>query len=274
MDRRPLGIFDSGVGGLSILKAVRESLPEERLLYFADQAHVPYGVRSLKEIRSFSEAITRFLIEEQAKMIIIACNTASGAALKHIRTTFPTEPIIGLEPAITPAARQTKTGKIAVLATKATLKSEIYLATRKLLSGQTEIFEAILEGIVEEIEAGRIDSDRVDSILRKYLLPLLEKGVDTFVLGCTHYPFVMKQMSKITGPEVNIIDPAAQVADHIARTLGERNLLAPKQGQTELCFYSTKDPLQLVQTARSLTGLEGQPIKVCWDRNRIQKSSC
>jgi len=273
MDKRPIGIFDSGVGGLSILKAVQKRLPQERLVYFADQAHVPYGIRPLEEIRHFSEAITRFLFEEHVKMVVVACNTASGAALHYIRDRFPHEPIIGLEPAITPAARVTVTSKIAVLATKATLQGELYLETRRQLASKLTVHEATLEGIVEEIEAGRIDSDLVQSILMQYIPPLVEKGVDTYVLGCTHYPFVCNQIREIAGPDINIIDPADRVAEHIARTLEKRKLLAPPQQPGAPIFYSTKEPDKLVEISKLLTGLEGKPVHAFWETGRIQATS-
>ncbi len=272
MDLRPLGVFDSGVGGLTILKSIQTMLPHEHLLYFADQAHIPYGPRSMEEIRGFSEEITRFLLDEGAKMIVVACNTASGYALQHLRDRFPGTPIVGLEPAIAPAARITRSGKIAVLATEATLQGRLYLSTRDRLSGQVRVFEATLKGIVEEIEGDRITGERTRKVLRDTIQPLIDEGVDTFVLGCTHYPFLTSQIRGITGPNVHIIDPADQVAAHIARTLKVKDLKASRRNQILPVFYSTRSALQLVRMAENLADLKGDPCQVSWKEGRLNKS--
>ncbi len=272
MDMRPLGIFDSGVGGLTILKAIQSSLPYEHLLFFADQAHVPYGPRTMQEIRSFSLEITRFLLNEGAKMIVVACNTASGYALQYLRDRFPGTPIIGLEPAIAPAVRITRSGRIAVLATEATLKGRLYLSTRDRFCDQVTIFEATLEGIVEEIEADRITGERTQMILKDTIAPLIDKRVDSIVLGCTHYPFLTTQIREIAGPDVNIIDPSDQIAAYIARTLNRKDLAASRPSQTIPVLFSTRDAQELARIAESLAGLSGNPSQVTWKEGQLSKS--
>lgn len=271
MDTRPIGIFDSGVGGFSILNAIQAQLPQEKLLYLADQAHVPYGSRPINQIRRFSKAISHFLLEQDSKMIVIACNTASGAALQYLRKQFRSTPIIGLEPAIASAARITKTGRIAVLATSTTLNAKLYRSTRHLFAVNTRIHEVTLKGIVEEIEADRIGGKIVDAILQKHIPPIVEKGVDTIVLGCTHYPFVQEKIQEIAGSHVQIINPANQVAAHIARTLEEKNLLAPGDVESPLpVLYSTGDADHLAGMAKSLAGFSGRPIQLTWRKDRLE----
>ena len=271
MDTRPIGIFDSGVGGFSILNAIQAQLPQEKLLYLADQEHVPYGSRSTAQIRRFSRAISHFLLEQDSKMIVIACNTASGSALKYLRKQFRSTPIIGLEPAIASAARITKTGRIAVLATSATLNAKLYRSTRHLFAANTRIHEITLKGIVEEIEADRLDGENVKAILQKHIPPIVEKGVDTIVLGCTHYPFVQEKIQEIAGSHVQLINPADQVAAHIARTLEEKKLLAPGDMEKNLpILYSTGDADQLASMAMSLAGLSGKPIQLRWRKDRLE----
>lgn len=225
--QNPIGIFDSGVGGLSVLNELRRLLPQENLLYVADQAHVPYGSRPLDEIRRFSEAITHFLLAHEAKLIVIACNTASAAALTYLRKTFPAVPFVGMEPAVKPAARQTQSGRVGVLATATTFASERYADLMARFAREVVVWEDPCRGLVDLIESGEVDTPVTMALLQDVLDPMLTSGVDTLVLGCTHYPFVIPLLRQISGPEVMIIDPAPAIARQVERVLQQHENLAP-----------------------------------------------
>jgi len=220
-----VGIFDSGVGGLSILAAIKKELTTEQIIYFADQAHVPYGERPLKEVKNLSSKITQFLISEGAKIIVVACNTASAAALRDLRSQFPDIPFIGMEPAVKPASEYTKTGLIAVLATPATFQGKLYASLIEKYANNITVLQDTCPGLVKQIEKGELNSQITRTILQNALTPMLERGADTVVLGCTHYPFVIPVIRKITGPQVNIIDPSNAIARQTKNILRERNLL-------------------------------------------------
>jgi glutamate racemase len=215
----PLGIFDSGVGGLSVLRAIRQELPAEAVLYFADQGHVPYGPRSLGEVRAFSEGITRFLLGLGSKLIVVACNTASAAALHYLRQTFPDVPFVGMEPAVKPAAEHTQTGVVGVLATPATFQGALYASVVERFANGVTLLQDTCPGLVAQIEVGNLDAPETRTILENALLPMLAKGIDTVVLGCTHYPFVIPLIQKIAGAKVRVIDPAPAVARQVGRLL-------------------------------------------------------
>ncbi len=221
----PLGVFDSGVGGLSVLKAIRQELPAESIIYLADQAHVPYGARPLEEVRKFSNSIVRFLIGQGCKIIIVACNTASAAALHCLREDFPGLPFVGMEPAVKPAAERTKTGVVGVLATPATFQGALYTSVVERFANGVQLLQDTCPGLVQQIEDGQLTHLVTEMILRQALGPMLEQGIDTIVLGCTHYPFVIPLIQEITGPNVRVIDPAPAVARQTRRLLTEQNLL-------------------------------------------------
>lgn len=231
----PIGIFDSGVGGLSVLRAIRAQLPNENLLYFADQGHVPYGPRSLEEVRQFSEAITHYLLEHGAKLIVVACNTASAAALHHLRETFPQVPFVGMEPAVKPAAEQTHSGIVGVLATPATFQGELYASVVERFASGVTVLQNTCSGLVEEIERGAVGGEKAHEILETALRPMLGRGLDTVVLGCTHYPFAIPQIEAICGDAVRVIDPAPAVARQVERRLDALHLLKPQaEGDVQL----------------------------------------
>jgi glutamate racemase len=219
-----IGIFDSGVGGLSVLRAIRKELPAEQVVYFADQAHVPYGSRTMAEVRRFSESISRFLIDQDCKIIVVACNTASAAALHSLRRTFPGLPFVGMEPAVKPAAETTKTGIVGVLATPATFQGALYASVVERFASGVEIMQSTCPGLVEQIETGKLDSPEIRMILQPALQPMLERGIDTIVLGCTHYPFVIPSIQEITGASVRVIDPAPAIARQVRRILNQTEL--------------------------------------------------
>ncbi len=222
-DFAPIGIFDSGVGGLSVWREIARQLPHEDTLYFADQIHIPYGPRTLQEIRSFSEAITRFLLERGCKLIVVACNTASAAALKHLRGTFPDVPFVGMEPAVKPAAQTTRTGVVGVLATPATFQGELFASVVERFANGVQLINQVCPGLVEQIEAGHLHTPATLEMLDRFLVPLRAANADTIVLGCTHYPFVIDALRQLA-PEVNVIDPAPAIARQVDRVLTERGL--------------------------------------------------
>ncbi|MGD8457781.1 MAG: glutamate racemase [Anaerolineales bacterium] len=220
----PIAVFDSGVGGLSVLRAIREQFPGEDILFLADQAHVPYGSRSLAEVRAFSEAIARYFLAQNAKLIVVACNTASAAALHHLREVFPRIPFVGMEPAVKPAAEGTHSGIVGVLATPATFQGELYNSVVERFANGVSLLQDTCVGLVEQIEAGDLDGADTRRILDKALSPMLAGGIDTVVLGCTHYPFVIPLIQEITGPDVRVIDPAPAVARQVGRLLDQFDL--------------------------------------------------
>ncbi len=176
-------------------------MPEETVIYFGDQGHIPYGPRPMEQIRNFSEAITKFLLEQDAKIIVVACNTASAAALKYLREKFPDVPFVGMEPAVKPAAEQTHTGRVGVLATPATFQGALYASVVERFANGVELLQDACPGLVQEIEQGNLEGRETRQILEGALVPMLEKNIDTVVLGCTHYPFVIPAHSADRGRE-------------------------------------------------------------------------
>src|SRR3972149_3795647 len=195
--KRPIGVFDSGMGGLSVWREIARQLPHEDTIYFADQTHIPYGPRPLAQIRQFSEAITRFLLDRSCKAIVVACNPASAAALKSLRETFPHIPFVGMEPALKPAAQATQTRVVGVLATPATFQGQLFASVVERFANGVQLINQVCPGLVEQIEAGQLDTPGTDSMLRGFLKPVVEANADTIVLACTHYPFVIETIRRI-----------------------------------------------------------------------------
>jgi len=260
----PIGIFDSGVGGISVLRAIREQMPEENVLYFGDQGHIPYGPRAMEQIRNFSEAITNFLLEHDAKIIVVACNTASAAALKYLRERFPDVPFVGMEPAVKPAAEQTQTGKVGVLATPATFQGALYASVVDRFANGVELLQNTCNGLVQQIEQGNLNGGETRKILEEALWPMMERNIDTVVLGCTHYPFVIPLIQRIVGENVRVIDPAPSVAKQVRRLLeaGMGKSLSSMRGK--VTFYTSRDPASLKSMLPILLGEDGQVEKVEW----------
>jgi glutamate racemase len=256
-------VFDSGLGGLSILREIRRQLPAEDVLYVADQAHVPYGPRPLGEVRRFSEGITRFLLEQQARLIVVACNTASAAALKHLRATFPGVPFVGMEPAVKPAAQSTQTRAVGVLATPATFQGELFASVVERFAAGVRVFEQTIPGLVERIEAGELDRPATRELLQRAVGPLLERGIDTLVLACTHYPFVIPLLTEIAGPGVQIIDPSPAIARQAARLSAASASGADRSG--DVAFFTTGDPELFSRMSEALIGLKGEVRQARWD---------
>lgn len=266
-----IGIFDSGVGGLSVLRAVQELLPGEDLTYIADQAHVPYGSRSLHEVRAFCEDITRYLLGEGARLIVVACNTASAAALYHLRQVFPEIPFVGMEPAVKPAAERTQSGVVGVLATPATFQGELYASVVERFANGVTVLQDTCPGLVMAIDSGEQDTPRVHTILEASLKPMLERGIDTIVLGCTHYPFVIPTIEQIAGPEVRVIDPSPAIARQVMRLLELQDLPAGEEKRGQARFLTTGDPSQLAMLLPRLIGVEGEVSQLEWDERRLRE---
>ena len=265
----PIGIFDSGVGGLSVLRSVRELLPNEDLIYLADQAHVPYGSRSLAEVRKFSVGITRYLLEQNTKLVVVACNTASAAALHHLRDVFPPVPFVGMEPAVKPAAETTRSGVVGVLATPATFQGELYASVIERFAAGVKVLQDTCPGLVMEIDRGNLDTPGVYAILEEALKPMLVEKIDTVVLGCSHFPFVIPAIETIVGPQVRVIDPSPAIARQVQRLLEANDLLsaAPDQGQMQ--YFTTGVPVQLKGLLPQLTSNQGEVKTLVWDQGEL-----
>ncbi|HIE38529.1 MAG TPA: glutamate racemase [Anaerolineae bacterium] len=263
-----IGVFDSGVGGLSVWREIARRLPHHNTLYVADQAHVPYGPRPLEEVRGFAEGIARFLLEEGARVIVVACNTASAAAIHHLRATFPQVPFVGMEPAVKPAALNTRTGKVGVIATPATFQGELFASLLERFAAGVKVLTQVCPGLVEAVEAGALDTPETERLLRACLEPLLVAGIDELVLGCTHYPFLRPAIERVVGPTVEIIDPAPAVARQVERVLA-------RHGGTELrstprhTFCTSGDPTAFTATIKRLLGTSVQVGPLSWRGGRL-----
>lgn len=266
----PIAVFDSGVGGLSVLRHLRALLPAEDFIYFADQAHVPYGPRPASQIQAYSQSITHFFLEQGAKCIVVACNTATAAALDRLRATFPQIPFVGMEPAVKPGAAATRTGNVGVLATAGTFESQRYASLMARFASDVTLFEDPCMGLVSLIEAGRLDDEDTRALLESCIRPMLQAGVDTIVLGCTHYPFVLPLIRTVVGPDVRIIDPAPAVARQTHRVLKNRTLLKPGAGQGGLRAYTTGETRQLAQMAKRLLSYELTVDRLAWESLRLE----
>jgi glutamate racemase len=273
-----IGVFDSGVGGLSVLRVIRHQLPHAHLLYLGDSAHIPYGPRPLDEIRAFSIAITRFLLDQGAEVIVVACNTASAAALKQLRITFPTVSFVGMEPAVKPAAEHTQTGVVGVLATPATFQGELFNAVVERFAQGVHVIAQVCPGLVQQIEKGERDSPQTETMLRGWVEPLLAQNIDALVLGCTHYPFVIPLLEKICGPQVRVIDPAPAVARQVERVAGHhaepsREAVThsglPVQGR--LRYFTSGDPALFRQALEKLGVEVGTVSEVQWRDERLDE---
>jgi glutamate racemase len=264
----PIGIFDSGVGGLSVLREIHRQLPHEALIFLADQAHVPYGSRPLEEVRKFTAAITRWLLSQGAKLIVVACNTASGAALHHLRASFPGIPFVGMEPAVKPAAETTHSGVVGVLATPATFQGALYASVIERFAQGVRVLQDTCPGLVAQIEAGDFSGPVTRKILEKALHPMLAQGIDTVVLGCTHYPFVIPLIQEIIGSQARVIDPAPAVARQVGRVIDQRALRSLAVQPGDIRYFTTGDAGRLSALLPLLTGQArqaGQAEQVTWE---------
>jgi glutamate racemase len=257
-----IGVFDSGLGGLSVLRAVRSVLAGVDVAYFGDNGHIPYGARPLDEVRKFSVAITRWLAGQGAQVIVIACNTASAAALRHLRQLpeFMGLRFVGMEPAVKPAAEATRTRVVGVLATPATFQGELYASVVERFAQGVTVLPQVCPGLVQAIEAGQHDSPATEAALRGWLAPLLAHNIDVLVLACTHYPFVIPLLEKICGPGVRVIDPSPAVARQTARVSASLDPTPPARGPGQVTYTTSGDPAAFAR-ALELLGLERGPVQ-------------
>jgi glutamate racemase len=264
-ETQPIGVFDSGVGGLSVLRAMRQLMPAEHVIFFGDQGHVPYGPRPLEQVRAFSEGITRFLLDEGAKLIVVACNTASAAALSSLRQTFPDVKFVGMEPAVKPAAETTRTGVVGVLATPATFQGALYASVVERFANGVQLLQDTCPGLVQQIEQGNLEGKETREILESALLPMLEKNIDTVVLGCTHYPFVIPLIEQIVGESVRVIDPALSVARQVERLMEAGEMRNPSSGRGRIQFYTSGDAAAVQSLLPKLLGESGEVARLVWE---------
>lgn len=251
-DTLGIGVFDSGIGGLTVAAAIRQALPDEQLRYVGDTLHMPYGQRSLDEVRRFSVAITAVLLERGCKLIVVACNTASGAALKELRERWPGVPFVGMEPAVKPAAEQSRSRVVGVIATTATFQTEVYASVVERFGSGVEVIHQPCPGLVRAIEAGELDTPATETLLRGWLEPMMARGIDALVLGCTHYPLVRPLIERILGPGVRVIDPAPAVARQVGRVLEGRGLATGIAGQGGIRCATTGDPAAFAALMRRI----------------------
>ncbi|TBU71981.1 glutamate racemase [Pseudomonas daroniae] len=253
MSEAPIGVFDSGVGGLTVLREIRAVLPHESLLYVADSGHVPYGEKSAEYIRERCRAIAEFLLVRNAKALVLACNTATVAGVAELRALYPQLPIVAMEPAVKPAAAATRSGVVGVLATTGTLKSARFAALLDQFASDVRVVTQPCPGLVELIEAGDLDDPALHELLRGYVEPLLAEGCDTLILGCTHYPFLKPLLSQWLDPSISLIDTGAAVARQLQRLLSERGLLAAGPAAPDR-FWCSGEPLLMQRILPRLWG--------------------
>ena len=268
-DPRPIGIFDSGIGGLTVMASIRQALPMERLFYFGDNAHMPYGARALDEVRGFSHGITAALLAKDCKQIVIACNTASAAALASLRNTYPHVAFVGMEPAVKPAVEHTHTGVVGVIATVATFQSDLYASVVERFSQGVEVLHQPCPGLVKQIEAGEFNSPTTETMLRGWLEPMLARNIDALVLGCTHYPLVRPLIERIVGPGVRVIDPAPAIARQTKRLLEQDGLLASANHAGGTTIWTSGDATAFT-TMMQRIGLPVTPVhQAAWENGRL-----
>ena len=249
MSNKPIGLFDSGVGGTSIWKEINQLLPNENTIYLADSKHAPYGPKGKEKIIELSIQNTAFLLEKGCKLIVVACNTATTNAIKTLRAQFNI-PFIGIEPAIKPAALQTKTKAIGILATKGTLSSDLFHKTSNLYSNGIKVVEQEGDGIVELIESGKLHSVEMKGLLKQYLKPMLDKNIDYLVLGCTHYPYLIPVLLELLPKHIKIIDSGLAVANQTKAILKKESLLNARYSKPKNEFYTTGN----IEVLQSLIG--------------------
>jgi glutamate racemase len=240
MDNRPIGVFDSGVGGLSIWRAMRRLLPDESLIFFADSGHVPYGEKSTAELHDLTRRVTEFLLDHDVKMVVVACNTATVHAIGYLREQFPELPFVGVVPVVKTLARRTRTGTIAVLSTPATAKSPYLAGLIEEFAPDKRVINIGCDGLENMVEAGELGTRATTALLERHLKPVLGSEADVVGLGCTHYPFLRGRIKRMLGRDVRLYDPSRPVARRVRQLLRERDQLASNPKPVHR-FYTTGD---------------------------------
>ncbi|MBX8471020.1 MULTISPECIES: glutamate racemase [unclassified Pseudomonas] len=260
MREAPIAVFDSGVGGLSVLAEIQQLLPNESLLYLGDCGHIPYGEKTPEFIRQRCSVMAGFFREQGAKALVIACNTATVAGVADLRRDFPEWPIVGMEPAVKPAAAATRSGVVGVLATTGTLQSAKFAALLDRFATDVRVITQPCPGLVERIESGDLHSAELRALLKHYVDPLLANGCDTIILGCTHYPFLKPMLKSMIPESISLIDTGAAVARQLQRLLAERDLLAEGPNRP-VRFWTSADPASLRKTLALLGQVDGDVEK-------------
>jgi len=255
----PIGVFDSGVGGISVLKHIRDLMPHENLIYVADSRHAPYGNQTPEFIQERSFWLAEFLLRQGVKALVVACNTATAAAVAGLRERYPDLTIIGMEPAVKPAVAATKTRVVGVLATSGTLKSAQFAALLEHYGQGVEVVTQACVGLVECVEKGALTSSSTKALLKQYVQPLLDAKADTIVLGCTHYPFVRTLIEELVGKDVVLIDTGAAVAKHLKNRLQENQLLRASDEVGGVSFWSNNER---ADTQGVISALWGDQVSV------------
>ncbi len=268
--QNPVGVFDSGIGGVSVLAAVRAELPTVDLIYTGDNFHLPYGEKTMEEIMTYSRGVVEFLKAKGCRVIVIACNTASAAALKKLREEYSDLVFVGMEPAVKPAAEQTQTGVVGVMATTATFQGELFSSVVERFASGVKVIQQPCPGLVQQVEAGELDSPETMKMLRGWLEPMKAQNIDRIVLGCTHYPFVRNAIHTILGDGVTIIDPAPAIAKQVRRILESKGQLA-ETGHGITTWYTSGNNAQFAHTLLQLTGMNQKIHQLQWNGNKLHE---
>ena len=251
MDNRPIGVFDSGVGGLSVWRAVRKLLPNESMVFFADSGHVPYGEKTTEELCDLTGRITRFLLQQDCKLIVVACNTATVHALDYLRRNFPETPFVGVVPVVKTLASRTRTGTIAVLSTPATSESPYLAGLIEEFAPGKHVINVGCDGLENMVEAGQLRTRQTTALLERHLAPVQGSEADVVGLGCTHYPFLRSRIKRMLGPRVRLYDPSRPVARRVREVLRGRGALGGND-RPEYSFYTTGDKDLFARVATTL----------------------
>ncbi len=247
-----IGVFDSGIGGLSVLREIHRLLPNHPTIYIADQANLPYGPRPISEIQAFSDRIIRFLIEQGAVVIVIACNTASAASLEYLRTKYPDMPFVGMEPAVKPALEASKTGVVGVLSTRATAEGSLYKRLLERYAEDKRVITQIAPYLVRIAEEQSQHTPASRIVITNYIRPIVDAGADQIVLACTHFPFLVDAIQEVAGPGIQLVDPSSAVARQTARLWPTDALPQPEPNT----YYTSGDVVNFQQSLKILIGVE------------------
>ncbi|MDB5798698.1 MAG: murI [Paucimonas sp.] len=270
----PVGVFDSGVGGLSVLRPIRALLPHEDLVYFADAGHAPYGGKTEEQVAARAQAVAAFLLGQGVKAMVVACNTATAAAIDGIRARYPALPVVGVEPGLKPGAAATQTGKVGVLATEGTIASQRFAVLRDQIAASTgvQFISMPCPGLADQIEKGELRSAASAALVRRFVEPLVAQGADTLVLGCTHYPFVLGLIEKAAGPGIKVIDTGGAVARQLQRLLEQRALLNAQSSPGSLAAFTSGSASSLTQACARLLKLS--PLVIAVDDQQNAQQNC
>lgn len=262
MDARPIGIFDSGLGGLTVVRELRRVLPRESIVYFGDLAHLPYGTKSSTQIRRFSLENTEFLLRQDIKALVVACNSSASTAFQMLKRRFSIPMVSVVEPAVRASLGATRAGKIGVIATPATIESQVYEKALKRSRPEVQVFTQSCPLFVPLVEEGWLDGGVAERVIEKYLTPLAEKGIDTLILGCTHYPLLRDEIQDFFGPEVQLVDSASPTVKELVSLLEKNDLLYEGRRPRRFKIYASDRPRNFIQVGERFFGEKLPEVKV------------